>query len=376
MLSPQQRAALLNQLIRRLGKLNDASLVQLEIVTRHPQDIQNFQVDPGNGSRAPDALSAAPEDVFSRFQPAAAEESAGGEPLEAQPAQAQEPPAPVGPESAPAEEDPARTAPVLPQLITRARTSLSGQKLNRRQAIVYGLTGLASLVTLAGVIYTVDRQKESGANLLTLREEIDQLRERIGKIEENDLDAALREAMDSMLSRIADLEKQSDETLTLKTEAAGIMKALNTEKMEKAIASLSELKNVTANMQSLNNAPYHQEALDNLLAMIETRDIKYFFEFLKAYKEQIPGISAYIRAIPQFFQANQDVSESVTPWLTDEMNFVTQLIEPLQNDLFPAVDELDRQVTSVASFYRITLVEAVTALIEDRESLYQQINEL
>ncbi|MBE0695316.1 MAG: hypothetical protein IH586_00160 [Anaerolineaceae bacterium] len=306
-LTPQQRENIKNQLIRRLGKLDDAALIQLENLTRHPQQI---------GSQMP--------------------ASPGG-------SQASAPNPPAAGRSQPAERQ---------------------SKFNRREALGYGLSGLFALAAAA-----------AGYEWYMSDSEYQMLRDQVAQAETEDITPAVRATVEKFGADLEGLAKLAQETAQKKISTIQVMETYKDSLAPAALSAMARLQKVTNQVETKQNAPYVLEAVDTLLAMLENKELRYFYDFLKAYQEVLPALTSFLRAIPPLITTNKKAVSAITPWITNEKSVTGEVFEPLETDLFPTLDTLAQQADAIQTAYQSTLAVEIMRLLDERDKVNQFVAE-
>ena len=316
-LTSLQRENIKNQLMRRIGKMDDAAILQLEQATRHPHEKPRPEVEKDTKDEA---------------------EIAAG--------------------------------PIV---------------VNRRQAITYGVTGvLALLATSTGIGWgkSLREGEELRAQGEDLRGELqdqsaqlEALREHFNQLKDDDFDTALRSALEEMNTELISLKKLADELSVKKAASAKVIDNYQTEILPKTQESVTQLKAVTGWIDELRSAPYLDEAMDVLLYMVENRDLKSFFAFLKAYDVVVPTIVAYLHSIPNLVDANHNAVANLSPWLATETGIDSQLFQPIEGEMFHAFDATSRQVKSVQTLAQEKLTVAIERFLDKRDQFYNALEE-
>lgn len=326
-LSPQQRENLKNQLIRRLAKLDDATLIQLELFTRHPV------------RTARDPLEQSQPVRVARNSPPAEEAHPPSEPT------------PV-------------TTGVLKTAPAKAHASGSA-KVSRREALGFGLAGLFGMTAAAVGYGWYDSDVAYGELLDKVRKADEAL----------DNTPALREAADSLAAEIDALVKLAIHAQQEKNTIIQQIENYNDDLTPAALKAMDQLKNATKWVDGFRTRPYVEEALDGLIALVKNRELKYFYDFLKAYPHQLDAIVAYLGALPTLFEFNYKAVETITPWLNHERGLAKQVIHPLTETLAPTIDELVEKTTAAEMDYQSTLMVQLRQMLESRERVERIIQE-
>jgi hypothetical protein len=301
LLSPQQRENLMNTLSRRMARMDDEILLDMEVQTRHAS----------TGSTQPV--------VVKRKDSAAVS-------------------------AVPASPPPDSSKPAA--------------SVNRRAALAYGVAGLFALAATAAGYGWYDTDQAYGA-----------LSEKVHQMQPQETAPDLRAAAEKLSADLEDLAKLSRQLQQGKTSSEQIIENYQDDLGAGALETLANLKKATEWLEGMQHAPYMQEALDGLLAMIENKELKYFYDFIKAYHDQLPMISTYLHSIPTLIGFNHKAVNLLTPWLNQQRSLAAQVIDPLNKDVFTLIDQLAEKASSAQASYQTTMVAEILQLLDEQERM-------
>ncbi len=338
-LTPQQRENLKNQLLRRIGKMDDAALLQLEQATRRPLDRPR--------PAAESTQKVEPEKLAADIAAAPTTAAEG----EAQPS--------------------------------------ADPNINRRQAITLGVTGILGLIAAStGIGWGKSRREadalraegeEQSAQAEELREELqsqlDDLILQFNNLRDDEFDASLRYTLDLIKSELGELTALSDSLVEKRDASAAVIDTFQTDLLPRAQKSVARLAELTKHVQDLKNVPYVEEAKEVFFYMLDHRDLKSYFEFFKAYQTQIPALAEYIDFIPSLLKANREAVAALSPWLATETGIDAQLLQPLENEMLRAFDSTNRQAKAVQQLAEGKLTTTIEQFLEKRDQFYSALDE-
>lgn len=348
-LTPQQRENLKNQLLRRIGKMDDAALLQLELVTRRPLDRPHPPAE--SVLKVEPEKAAAPPIVEANVGETGVSEAATAADKDAHPA--------------------------------------ADANMNRRQAITLGVTGILGLIAAStGIGLGKSRREtaalraegeEQAAQAEDVREELqrklDDLTLQFSSLRDDEFDASLRYTLNLIKSELGELTALSDSLVEKRDASAAVIDSYQADLLPNAQKSVARLQELTNHVQDLKNVPYVEEAKEVFFFMLDHRDLKSYFDFFKAYQTQIPALAEYIDFIPSLLQANLEAVAALSPWLATETGIDAQLLQPLENDMFHAFDAANRQAKSVQQLAEGKLTTTVEQFLEKRDQFYSALDE-
>lgn len=369
-LTPQQRENLRSHLVRRIGRMDDAALLHFEQITRRSAAKPAAAVESKPESDPQSAANTEPQverKLEAELQPAAALEP------ETQNSAPEDRPLPEAQDNS--SEKPA--------------AGLDQKAMNRRQAITYTVTGaLALLAASTGIgwgrsLREGEKLREEGELLREQGEatredfeaQLDTLLEKFASLRDDAFEASLRYTLNEMNAELDELQALTDALAVKRDASAQMIDQYQEEVLPKTQASIQELKEMTAWMRELGADPYMFEALDVLVNMLETKDLKSYFDFFKAYDLYIPALKGYLSNVPKFFAVNEKTVAALAPWLDEENGIDAQLLTPLEEEMFRAFDSASRQVRSVKNLSEGQLSPAIETFLEKRDQFYDALEE-
>jgi len=348
-LTPQQRENIRNHLVRRVSKMDDAALLQFERATRRrsPGPAPAVEKQPG-------AEEAAFEGGENRSPASGIDSEAVA--------------LAVGEMNAEEKDE--------------AQTAAGAKKIDRRQAITYGVTGALALIAASTGIgwgkslrEGEQLRKEGEETRASFQVQLDALREKVASLKDDHFDSSLRYTLEEINAGLDELVKRTGELADKKDASAEVIESYRAGQLSRSLESMTHLKDATNHVNDLYNVPYVAEAMGVFIYMLETKDLKSYYAFFKAYEQQAPTIAEIFDFLPGLFQANKDAVAALDPWLNPESGIDAQLLKPLEEELFHAFDSSSRQAKSVQKLAEEKLTPAVEQFLDQRDQFFDALGE-